>query len=66
MSEVLPVILRTKKRFIVPVKDPQALAEKIDLFIGNQELRKTFGEKARQTARQHLDVEIITEQHFLA
>jgi glycosyltransferase involved in cell wall biosynthesis len=66
VGDVTRHIQDSKNGFIVPIKDPQALAEKIDFLIGNYELRKTFGEKARQTAKQHLDVEIIAEQHILA
>ena len=49
--------------FVVPPGDPAALAQKVDLLIGNPELRKSFGNLARDVAIQELDVQIAAQKH---
>ncbi len=49
--------------FIVPTKDAQSLAEKVDLLIREPNRRTTFGKKARLTAIQHLDIQLAGEKH---
>jgi glycosyltransferase involved in cell wall biosynthesis len=44
--------------FIVPPRDPEALAEKVGILIEDGELRASFGERARAVAVRELDVEI--------
>jgi glycosyltransferase involved in cell wall biosynthesis len=51
------------RRFIVPPRNAEALAEKVDLLIGDTELRNGFGKRARATAVTELDVEICADKH---
>ncbi len=52
--------------FIVPIKKPDKLAEKIEILIENPELRKEFGKKSRKTAEKLLDLKICAQKHKLA
>ena len=45
------VIIDGREGFIVPIRDAQALAEKIDRLLGNDDLRRTMAAAATQTAR---------------
>jgi glycosyltransferase involved in cell wall biosynthesis len=49
--------------FIVPPRDPGALAEKVSILIENEELRDNFGTRARAAAVRHLDVGICADKH---
>ena len=44
--------------FIVPPRNPEALAEKVGLLIEHEELRDYFGKRARAVAVRELDLEI--------
>jgi len=48
---------------VVPIKDAAALAEKTGLLIEDAKLRKRFGQKARETAIKHLDLNICAKRH---
>lgn len=48
---------------VVPIKDPAALAERVGLLIENEHLRKELGQKARDTAVEHLDVNVCAKEH---
>ncbi len=49
--------------FVVPVKDVDALFEKVDILIKNPLLRKKFGQKARLVAEKNLDISIAAAKH---
>lgn len=49
--------------FVVPVKDADALAEKVSLLVENAGSRKKFGQKARDVAVKYLDVNICARKH---
>lgn len=49
--------------FIVPIKDPAALSEKVKILIENPALRKKMGEKARAVATAKLDVSKAAGKH---
>jgi glycosyltransferase involved in cell wall biosynthesis len=63
VGDVARFLTHEKNGFIVPIKDPESLAEKVDILIRNPERRKEFGEKAMNVARQKLDVQIIARHH---
>ena len=50
--------------FIVPIKNPGKMAEKIGMLIENAQLREIFGKRARKTAVQELDVKIAARKHM--
>lgn len=52
--------------FIVPRCCPEKLAEKVKFFITNPLERESFGQKARKTAIENLDIEVIAKQHMEA
>ena len=49
--------------FIVPIKSPDMLAEKIDVLINDKNLRKEFGKRLREVAIKELDIKICAEKH---
>ncbi|PQP34940.1 hypothetical protein C6A37_05120 [Desulfobacteraceae bacterium SEEP-SAG9] len=49
--------------FIVPIQNPKALANKINILLNAPELRNLFGQRSRLTAIQHLDVSICVRKH---
>ena len=53
-------VIDGKNGFIIPKKDPDAIAEKIICFITHPELRETMGNMSRK-----LYEENFTEKHFV-
>ena len=51
------VVIDSKTGFLVPPKNPDAIAEKIALLIENIELRKSMGEAARKFVEEHYNWE---------
>lgn len=49
--------------FIVPVKSPEKLAEKIEVLIKDKKLREKFSKKVREVAVEKLDVKICAKRH---
>lgn len=63
----VPRFLKDNKNgFIVPIKDPRALVDKVGILIRDPDLRKNFGKKARQTAKRFLDIKIMVKKHVEA
>lgn len=50
--------------FLIKPKDVDALTEKLDLLIGNAELRKSMGQASRKYAEKYFDIEIVKERHL--
>ncbi len=50
--------------FLVPIKDSNALAEKIEFLIINPEVRVEFGKKGREKVLREFDVKIVVEQYL--
>lgn len=63
VGDVTKFIKNGENGFVVPIKDGAALAEKVSILIENKELRRKFGQRARETAVKHLDIEICAEKH---
>lgn len=42
------MVIDNENGFLVPIKSPEKLAEKIDFLISNESLRRKFGEKSRE------------------
>ncbi|PXF56180.1 MAG: hypothetical protein C4B58_14470 [Deltaproteobacteria bacterium] len=66
VADVSRFISNGENGFIVPTKDPEALAKKVSLLIKDTDLRKSFGRKARETAKKCLDIQIVVERHVEA
>lgn len=49
--------------FVVPIRDASSLAEKVGLLIENEELRVSFGKRAREVAVRYLDIEKCVNKH---
>jgi len=47
------VIQNGKEGFVVPIRDPKALADKISFFYGNPGKVKEMGKKAMETAKDY-------------
>lgn len=52
--------------FVVPIKDAEALANKVSVLIENPDLRRKFGKKAREAACKYLDINVTTQKHIQA
>lgn len=63
VGDVFRFIKNGENGFVVPTKDVDALAEKADFLIKNEDIRKEFGHKARRVAHQHLDIDICVKKH---
>lgn len=63
VGDVSEFIGNGENGFVVPVKDAIALAEKVAILIKNIELRRKFGQQARETAIKHLDIEFCAKKH---
>jgi len=63
VGDVAKFIENGENGFVVPIKDGAALAEKVSILIENKELRRKFGQRARETAVKHLDIEICAKKH---
>lgn len=50
--------------YLVPVKDSQALAEKIKRLIDHPELRQQMGLASRQVAEQHFSLDTVIQDHL--
>lgn len=47
---------------IVPIKNPAALAEVVSEFLQNKTARKTFGQKAQESAREKFDIKKMIDK----
>lgn len=50
--------------YLVPVKDSQALAEKIKLLIDNPDMRQQMGLASRKVAEQHFSLDVVIQDHL--
>lgn len=50
--------------FIIPIKDPKALAEKLRVLIEDTELRQQMGRNARQYAEENFSIEEVVKKHL--
>lgn len=50
--------------FIIPVKDPKALAEKLRVLIEDTELRQQMGRNARRYAEDNFSIEEVVKKHL--
>ena len=57
------IIENGKSALVVPPKDPNLLAEKINLLIEDGNLRQSLGKQGRQYVLERFDWEIITRQY---
>lgn len=63
VGDVARFIRDAENGFVVPIKNPAALAEKVGILIQNEKLRKEFGNKVREVAIRYLDIEICVRKH---
>lgn len=50
--------------FLIAPKDVDALTEKLDLLLGDAELRQKMGKAARAYAEKYFDIEVVIERHL--
>lgn len=50
--------------FLIQPKDVDALTEKLDLLLGDKELRVRMGKAARAYAEKYFDIEVVIERHL--
>lgn len=50
--------------YLIPIKDVDALVEKLKVLIENKELRQTMGEAAREKAEREFSLDMVVEKHL--
>jgi glycosyltransferase involved in cell wall biosynthesis len=50
--------------FLVPIKDGRALAEKLEILIGDKALRLRMGANSRKLAEREFSIENVVERHI--
>ena len=50
--------------FLIKPKDLDALTEKLDLLLGDAELRQKMGKAARAYAEKYFDIQVVIERHL--
>lgn len=50
--------------FLIQPKDVYALTEKLDLLLGDAELRQKMGKASRAYAEKYFDIEVVIERHL--
>lgn len=50
--------------FLIAPKDVDALTEKLDLLLGDKELRRKMGKASRAYAEKYFDIEVVIERHL--
>lgn len=50
--------------FLIAPKDVDALTEKLDLLLGDKELRQKMGKASRAYAEKYFDIELVIERHL--
>lgn len=53
-----------KNGFLIAPRDVDALTEKLDLLLGDKQLRKNMGKAARAYAEKYFDINVVTERHL--
>jgi len=63
VGDVAKFIKDGESGFVVPIKNADALAERVGMLVENADLRKKFGTNARKIAVKNLDVNICAKKH---
>lgn len=50
--------------FLIQPKDVDALTEKLDLLLGDKDLRVKMGKASREYAEKYFDIEVVIERHL--
>ncbi len=50
--------------FLIPIKCPEKLAEKLSVLLDNKDLRQRMGIASRKKAEQEFSVDMVIEKHF--
>lgn len=50
--------------FLIEPKDVDALTDKLDLLLGDKELRVKMGKASREYAEKYFDIEVVIERHL--
>ena len=50
--------------YLIPVKDSNALAEKLEILFENKELREKMGRNSRTLAERDFSIENVIEKHL--
>jgi len=58
------VVIDGYNGFLVPVRDAESLAKKIDILIKDRDLREKFGRNSRELAVKEFDVKIVVEKYL--
>lgn len=57
-------VVNGENGFLIAPKDVDALTEKLDLLLGDKELRRKMGKASRAYAEKYFDIEVVIERHL--
>lgn len=63
VGSVNQYIINGESGFIVPIKDPKALCEKVEILLNDPALRQSMGAAAQAIAKKKLDISIGAEKY---
>ena len=66
VGDVARFLKNEETGFVVPIKDTEALANKVSVLVENPDIRERFGKKAREAACKYLDVAVTARKHMEA
>lgn len=50
--------------FLIPIKSPEKLAEKLSILLDDKQLRTRMGKASREKAEREFSIDIVIEKHF--
>ena len=50
--------------YLIPIKDVDALVEKLDILLGDAKLRQEMGKNSRKYAEENFSIDIVIERHL--
>lgn len=50
--------------FLIPIKDVDALVEKLDILLGDASLRQKMGRNSRKYAEENFSIDVVIEKHL--
>ena len=50
--------------FLIPIKSPATLAQKIEVLVTNKDLRRSMGEASRRIAEERFSIEMVINKHL--
>jgi glycosyltransferase involved in cell wall biosynthesis len=66
VGDVARFIMDGENGFVVPPRNSEALAEKVEILLRDEKRRRKFSERVRNLAVEHLDIDVCVKKHAQA